>query len=366
MSHVSKIIKHSWIIVLLGLLVLQGCAKTETHPTNKDLMKGLHTHVAERNGGVGAKQSFVVRDIQVLVSENVGTDTFPRIEGRYQATLETIKPLYKKVSNYEKDFVILRQTDPRGFKNEITGTFRSEADRITDEGIVWKHGFSIDGEIERRWKGRPIEWFNKYRIPQIEGTKEYEAWQAAIVEEKQREEERKIKAAEERKTAIARKKQQAKIAAEKAAKEKRAKDAAFSKSLAGTWTTVGYLLDRSGNVYKNYGAPDECGAIKFTFTVPESSSPVMTTELTVYSDKNITGALSKSVEAQLTADGHANKIILTFPKFDIRCKWTRDGSSRERSTSVFTATGKSYSGIVNNNEVKLVGGRNRSIIMRKS
>jgi len=222
------------ILTLFGLLLLtflSACGDKQVGPSEKDLASEFYTYVAGINGGEATKRSFEVSDFKVLISENSGTEVTPIIEGRYQATLVTKKPLYKLKSEIEADFdgvepliVILEEVDPKGLKTVVTGTYSSAVDVVTEKKTVWRTYFKMDTPELNRWSGLPIEKWSETHAAYIKGSEAHlELAEKFRIEKKRKED---------------------------AKKEYQRKRAVYKKSIEGTWiSTTPLTLKETGKPF---------------------------------------------------------------------------------------------------------------------
>lgn len=352
----------SYIISSLSLtaFALLGCQNAALKGPSNNNVKGKLTFELP--------EYIAVQSLDVHALENFGSEVDPLIRARFSANAKLSEPLYLRVADYMNTDVIRIQSKA-GTPITITGKYSA-----TMQGNAWQVSFE-DLDAAPNPSGRTLSnWsVGSYVISGSSEEKELIANEKKAAEEREAErkaaEVRRVKAEEERKRAAlaerkktaateARLAEESKMAQREAAAIQSAAEASFRRTVAGTWNPVGSIIDRNGDVYSN--GRDKI-AISMRFTLPQSQYNKFVVPLTIYASEYPTAQFT--TDATVTLDAKSNKVSIAFPgskKVKMACV-----TKPERECVYYESLGNPWTGIVNNGEVKLTGGRNRTITLRK-
>jgi len=356
----------------LATLAVIGCQNsTVDGPSSKSVKGKLVFELPEY---------IAVQNIEIHASENFGSEVDPRIRARFSADAKLSEPLYELVANYSNTDVIrikAKKDTPLKISGKYSATLQGEAWRVNFEDLDaapspegrklsnWSVGsYVIAGTSEEK------ALVAKDRAATAKREADRKAAAEKIEANRKAAEEKRIKDAAERKRLALIEKQKTEALEARLAKEREttrkaasakqtAVESSFRRTVSGTWNPVGSMIDRDGNVYAN--GRDKV-AISLRFTIPETQYNKFVVPLTVYASEYPSAQFT--TDATVTLDANSNKISLSFPgrkKVEMACL-TKPG----RECYYYESLGSPWSGIVKNNEVKLIGGRNRNITLRKS
>ena len=310
-----------------------------------------------------------VKTLEVHASENFGSEVDPLIKARFSADAKLSEPLYERVADYSNTDVIRVQSE-QGTPIIISGKYSA-----TMQGQTWKVSFD-DLDAAPNPRGRRLSnWSVGSYV--MAGTSEEKALIKKDEEEADRrekdrkiaeasrikaeEEKKRVALAEQQKTAAlqARLDKERAAARQAASAKKSAAEAAFRQSVAGTWNPIGSMIDRNGDVYAN--GRDKV-AVSMRFSIPQSQHNKFVVPLTMYASEYPSAQFT--TDATVTLDAGSNKMTLSFPGSK---KIKRACLSRPKDEcTYYQSLGNPWTGIIKNGEIKLIGGRNRNITLRKS
>lgn len=181
----------SYIVLIIASAFLMSCQRAQVGPSESLVQSELYDILAKANGGENSKDTFSVRNFQVLSVENTGNSVEENIVGRFSATLILNKPVYIVSGEFDNDIKILSEGSKKGTKTPISGTYTSTIKSVRDNSKTWHTTFKFDALDENRWVGRPFAY---YSDAVIEGSLEYDEVVIALEKQKQAEEKRRIEA----------------------------------------------------------------------------------------------------------------------------------------------------------------------------
>jgi hypothetical protein len=252
----------------LILVTLAACSGGNDQPNEDDIRNAV---------AFTLPSGLEVADVEILVSENAGTQVEPLIRNRSNITLEFTDDFVTPVAQYD-DKVILKKLYEKG--QELKGTLISSARLKGESWTVSTDRFDIT-----RVQGNALSQYVAGNYA-FEDTDEAAAFKQAY-------EDRIAKEAEEARAALA--------AAEQAKAER---IAAFRKTIAGTWTATGPMM-RNGGVYTGRDRKSTAG-VELVF--PDGDEATGVVPMTLYVLDNPTDSLTVEAGFTVANDGKSVKI----------------------------------------------------------
>ncbi len=252
----------------LILITLAACSGGSDQPSEDDIKNAVAFNLPS---------GLEVADVEILVTENAGSQVEPLIRNRSNITLEFIDDFVMPVERYD-DKVVLKKLYEKG--QELKGTLISSARLKGESWTVSSDRFDIP-----RVQGNALSQY-------AEGTYAFEGTDEAA-EFKKAYEDALVKAEEERQAAIA-----------KAEEEKAARVAAFRKFLAGTWTASGPLM-QNGGVYTGRDRKSTAG-VEMAF--PEGDEARGVVPMTLYVHENPVDSVPVNAGFTIADDGKSVQI----------------------------------------------------------
>ncbi|WP_162139650.1 LCCL domain-containing protein [Kordiimonas gwangyangensis] len=255
-------------ISTLILVTLAACSSGNDQPSEDDIKNAV---------AFTLPSGLEVADVEILVTENAGTQVEPLIRNRSNITLEFTDDFVMPVARYD-DKVVLKKLYEKG--QELKGTLISSARLKGDSWTVSSDRFDIT-----RVQGNALSQY-------AEGSYAFEGTDEAATFKKDYEDAL-VKAEEERQAAIAR-----------AAAEKAERIAAFRKFLTGTWTASGPMM-RNGGVHTGRDGRATAG-LEMTF--PEGDEATGVVPMTLYVQDNPVDSVPVNAGFTVSDDGKSVKI----------------------------------------------------------
>jgi len=256
------------VLSTLILVTLAACSGGNDQPSEDDIKNAVAFNLPS---------GLEVADVEILVSENAGSQVEPLIRNRSNITLEFTDDFVTPVAQYD-DKVVLKKLYEKG--QELKGTLISSA-RL--KGESWS--VSTDRFDITRVQGNALSQYVAGNYA-FEDTDEAAAFKQAY-------EDRIAQEAEEARAALA--------AAEQAKAER---IAAFRKLLVGTWTATGPMM-RNGGVYTGRDRKSTAG-LEMTF--PEGEEATGVVPMTLYVLDNPVDSLPVKAGFTVSPDGKSVKI----------------------------------------------------------
>ena len=263
----------------LILVTLAACSGGSDQPNEDDIKNAV---------AFTLPSGLEVSDVEILVTENAGTQVEPLIRNRSNITLEFTDDFVMPVERYN-DKVVLRKLYDKG--QELKGTLISSARLKGESWTVSADRFDIT-----RVQGNALSQY-------AEGSYAFEGTDEAA-EFKKNYEDALVKAEEERQAAIAKAEAERQAAIAKAEAEKAERIAAFRKFLAGTWTASGPMM-KNGGVYTGRDGKSTA-ALEMTF--PEGDGATGVVPMTLYVHENPTNSVPVNAGFTVSDDGKSVNI----------------------------------------------------------
>lgn len=252
----------------LILVTLAACSGGNDQPSEDDIKNAV---------AFTLPSGLEVADVEILVTENAGTQVEPLIRNRSNITLEFTDDFVMPVARYDGK-VVLKKLYEKG--QELKGTLISSARLKGESWTVSSDRFDIT-----RVQGNALSQYT-------EGSYAFEGTDEAATFKKDYEDAL-IKAEEERQAAIA-----------KAEAEKAERIAAFRKTLAGTWTASGPMM-KNGGVYTGR---DGKSTVALEMTFPEGEEATGVVPMTLYVHENPIDSVPVNAGFTVSDDGKSVKI----------------------------------------------------------